>query len=231
MKKRKNNQLYLFVISATISYVIFSLIYIHSIRTEKYVQNTYMKINDTYDLYRTENDNKIILYFGSRGFGEHRGVPSCDNIKEIAMNGEYIVGFLPGTSESGYRDDIKEIENKKACRGYFYINRYKENDEKFNLTDIDMEIKFNGKIKYMNSIDFINTFGEGSDDLMNIEGIIFINSVRGIKWTFFIYIFLNIAIYIEKLKENLDRKRIKNNSKKRYYRYSRLYNSQKRRKM
>ena len=49
-----------------------------------------MKINDTYDLYRTENDNKIILYFGSRGFGEHRGVPSCDNIKEIAMNGEYI---------------------------------------------------------------------------------------------------------------------------------------------
>ncbi|WP_146966581.1 hypothetical protein [Pseudoleptotrichia goodfellowii] len=190
-----------------------------------------MKINDTYDLYRTENDNKIILYFGSRGFGEHRGVPSCDNIKEIAMNGEYIVGFLPGTSESGYRDDIKEIENKKACRGYFYINMYKENDEKFNLTDIDMEIKFNGKIKYMNSIDFINTFGEGSDDLMNIEGIIFINSVHGIKWTFFIYIFLNIATYIEKLKKNLDRKRIKNSFKKRYSRYSRLYNSRKRRKM
>ena len=94
-----------------------------------------------------------------------------------------------------------------------------------------MEIKFNGKIKYMNSIDFINTFGEGSDDLMNIEGIIFINSVHGIKWTFFIYIFLNIATYIEKLKKNLDRKRIKNSFKKRYSRYSRLYNSRKRRKM
>lgn len=189
-------QFQLFRNAMIISYIIFSYGSLKRINNGEYIQNYYFKISDNYHLWQPDNRYQIFdLGFGIEKPDQFKNIGDCENIKKITLfnleYNEYIIGYLSGEKQHS--------DNEKLCKGYFYINRQSDNKAKFNLSEKEIEEKFNKKIEYDDISNFMKYNGEGSNTKKNIEEIISVNTIFGVLSVIPIYLILNILLCIRKL--------------------------------
>lgn len=179
-------------------YIIFSLKIIISILNEEYVENVYYNISKSYVLYRYDTRlKKIDLDMRDIDIVRNLGFSRCPDIIKIQYVKNYIVGYSLGEENTtSFEEDKHKI--RKFCKGYFYINSSNEKDLEFHLTELEIKKKF-GNIKYIKTIDFLNKYGDGSNNQENITDIIIWNFLLAMFFTLSTYILFLFAIFFKNI--------------------------------